>query len=178
MFSFDEGTIWPLAMRYIYLTAKETHIIQYPFNTRNRNKNLSWIIWICLTGLIRSFWAILFVITEFIIFLLILMQKPQKQCYSLEEPCFETDFIACHDNKMYQLRKQHKTFKNQCCRNHTADQKIFIFPCFYIGPENNRNLWNVRKSSTLCLISSKVWSKTIVWTLTCLSYSHFWLIVR
>ena len=24
----------------IYLTAKETHIIQYPFNTRNRNHNL------------------------------------------------------------------------------------------------------------------------------------------
>ena len=26
---------------HIYLTAKETHIIQYQFNTRNRNQNLS-----------------------------------------------------------------------------------------------------------------------------------------
>ena len=34
------------------------------------------------------------------------MHKPQKQCHSLDEPCYQSNFAAYHDNSMQQIRKQ------------------------------------------------------------------------
>ena len=33
-------------------------------------------------------------------YVLLINAKTQKQCHTLEEPCFESNFAACHDNKM------------------------------------------------------------------------------
>ena len=39
------------------------------------------------------------------------MQKTQKQCRTLEESCFKSDFAGYYDKTMQQIRKQHKTLK-------------------------------------------------------------------
>ena len=58
-------------------------------------KNVSLYPW-----LMRSFQTILFVISQLIIIFCQLMQKTQKQCRTLENTWFESDFIACHDNTL------------------------------------------------------------------------------
>ena len=74
------------------------------------------------------------------IFLLINAKKKAKQRRTLENTEFEFDFIACHQNTLKQIRKQHKTLKFTAGRNYTANQKIFIFCIFCIGIENHPNL--------------------------------------
>ena len=54
-------------LNILYLTAKETHNFQYPFNTRNRYQILPKMIRTCLNGLMRSFQTILFFLTQLII---------------------------------------------------------------------------------------------------------------
>ena len=53
----------------------------------------------------RSFQTILLVITQLIIIFLI-NAKTQKLCRTLENTWFESDFIACHDNTLQQIRKK------------------------------------------------------------------------
>ena len=48
----------------------------------------------------RFSWAILFVITQLIIFLLINAKNAKKQSRTLEESCFKTDFAGYHNKTM------------------------------------------------------------------------------
>ena len=43
-------------------------------------------------------------------YVLLINAKTAKRSTSLEEPCFESGFAACHDNTMLQIRKQQKLF--------------------------------------------------------------------
>ena len=63
-------------------------------------------------------------------YFLLINAKTQKQCRTLEKTWFESDVIACHENIMKHIRKQHKTLKFIGVGFILLIQKIFIFAFF------------------------------------------------
>ena len=75
------------------------------------------------------------------------MPKKQKQCLTLENTGFESDFIACHQNTLYQIRKQCKTFKFTAVEIILQIRKSSFFAFFAlvlktIGILECKNIWN------------------------------------